>query len=130
VVAAADSVGFPGSVGGAGGGFFFYDEGLEPAPDLVPHWTGSGLGSGENGLERLRAAWEPLPEVEHRVLSRWHDTQRQRYHWDDALVDLLNPTGRDMRQDLTEALAAPEWVDELLEARHLREIRPSLPESC
>jgi hypothetical protein len=110
--------------------FFFYDESLEPAPDLVPHWTGSGLGSGENGLERLRAAWGPLPEVDGQLFYRWSDVVSEKLPWDDALVVQWNPSGRNLRLDLTEALAAPEWVDRLKTMQDFLDNKSVLPSPC
>ena len=80
-----------------------YDERLEPASDLGPAHPGASLRSGQNGLAMLRAAWDPLPEVDRKIIWQWKDTLREKYLWDDGLVERLNPSGRNLLQDLTDA---------------------------
>ncbi len=107
-----------------------YDERLEPAPDLVPSHPGTALSARTNGLAMLRAAWNPLPETASADLYRWSDTYWGKYLWDDALVTRLNPSGRDLRQDLTDALNAPEWMDDLVTVRDFLDSKRVLPGSC
>ena len=107
-----------------------YDERLEPAPDLVLAHPGASLASGQNGLAMLHAACDPLPEVDRNILAQWHYTLQERYLWDDGLVKRLNPSGRDLRQDLTDALAAPEWVEQLRTVRDFLDNKNDLPNSC
>lgn len=45
-------------------------------------------------------------------------------------MDQLNPSGRNLRQDLTEALAAPQWVEELKTVKDFLDNKHGLGNSC
>ncbi len=84
-----------------------YDEKLEPYDDLKPTRT-EVPDARTNGFLMLVDRWGNLPRTEEtrkwRRISEGHDP------WDDTLAASLNSSHRDLKNDLSETLAAKDWI--------------------
>lgn len=85
-----------------------YDEKLEPWDDLKPTRT-EVPDVRTNGYLMLKEAWENLPPGDRKISRQWDDIWDGILPWDESLVAQLNPSGRDLRRDLSRALSYPEW---------------------